>query len=233
MLGHQSIASGAYMSVLDIPLRKALQLFYAPDKLRRKILKEDIWLDHRKEAGGNRTRGGDFHLPFWSDVKQHISGSGDLTQLTDDRIKSNKNFNRLYPLLKEGILELLSAKLRWSNEPVEIVPQSVHGNLRIEDLGGTIRIRDALHARVRGEYTRVVYPYFSEEPALPEEGGRLGLWVMQQALTKLDPDDMRIIDALRRTFFSPQTTPLQGNEEAVFREKYRLLIREWERLKHE
>ncbi|WEO65078.1 hypothetical protein [Rhizobium rhizogenes] len=221
------------MSVLDIPLRKALQLFYAPQSLRRKILKEDIRLDRRKEAGGSRSQGGDFYLPFWSDVKSHISGDGDLTQLTDERIKSNRNFKRLYPLLKDGVLELLSAKLRWSNEPVEIIPQSVHGNLRMEDVGGTIRIRDALHARVREDYVRVVYPYFSEEPALPDEGGRLGLWVMQQALTEIDPGDIRIIDALRRTFFSPQTTPLQGNEEAVFHENYRLLVLEWERLKHE
>jgi hypothetical protein len=221
------------MSALDIPLRKALQLFYAPQSLRRKILKEDIRLDRRKEAGGSRSQGGDFYLPFWSDVKSHISGDGDLKQLTDERIKSNRNFKRLYPLLKDGVLELLSAKLRWSNEPVEIIPQSVHGNLKMEDVGGTIRIRDALHARVREDYVRVVYPYFSEEPALPDEGGRLGLWVMQQALTEIDPGDMRIIDALRRTFFSPQTTPLQGNEEAVFHENYRLLVLEWERLKHE
>jgi len=109
----------------------------------------------------------------------------------------------------------------------------VHGSLRIEDLGGTIRIRDALHARVRGEYTRVVYPYFSEEPALSEEAGRLGLWVMQHALINLDADDMRIIDPLRKTFFSPRTTPMQGDEETVFRERYRSLIGEWEHLKRE
>lgn len=221
------------MSVLDVPLRKALQLFYAQPPSRRSILKEDIRLDRKKEAGGNRSRGGDFHVPFWSDVKKHISGDGDLARLTDDRIKSNRRFKRLYPLLKDGVLELLSAKLRWSNELVEIIPQSVHGNLLIEDLGGTIRIRDALHARVRGEYTRVVYPYFSEEPALSEEAGRLGLWVMQRALTNLDADDMRIIDPLRKTFFSPRTTPLQGDEETVFRKKYRALIGEWEHLKHE
>lgn len=221
------------MSVLDIPLRKALQLLYAQPPLRRSVLKEDIRLDQKKAAGGTRSRGGDFYLPFWSDVKRHIAGNGDLTPLTEARIQSNRSFRRLYPLLKDGVLDLLSAKLRWSNEPIEIVPQSVHGNLRIEDLGGTIRVRDALHARVRGEYTRVVYPYFSEEPPLAEEGGRLGLWVMQQALTELDPNDMRIIDPLRRTFFSPQTTPLQGDEEAVFHEKYRSLIRDWERLKQE
>ena len=101
------------MSVFDVPLRKALQLFYAPPSLRRTVLKEDIRLDRRREAGGTRSRGGDFYLPFWSDVKRHISGESDLTQLTDDRIKSNRNFKRLYPLLKDGVLELLSAKLRW------------------------------------------------------------------------------------------------------------------------
>lgn len=208
-------------------------MFYAPNPLRRSILKEDIRLDRKKETGGTRSRGGDFYLPFWSDVKTHIAGRGDLTQLTQVRILSNTNFKRLYPLLTDGILELLSAKLRWSNEPVEIVPISMHGNLRIESLSATVRVRDALHARVRGEYTRVVYPYFSEVPALSEEGGRLGLWAMQQVLTEADPAYMRVTDALRRTFFSPQTTPLQGNEETIFHEKYSSLIGEWERLKLE
>lgn len=221
------------MSVLDIPLRKALQLFYAPQSLQRSILKEDIWLDRRKEAGGTRSRGGDFYLPFWSDVKRHISGDGDLTQMIDGRIRSNGRCKRLYPMLKDGIIELLNAKLRWWNEPIEIIANSVHGNLRFEDIGGTIRVKDALHARVRGEYTRVVYPYFNEEPMLTEEGGRLGLWVMQQSLTELDQNDMRIIDPLRRTFFSPQTTPLQGNEEEVFRKHYRSLVDVREHLKHE
>lgn len=219
------------MSVLDIPLRKALQLFYAPPRLRRSILKEDINLDRKKDAGGTRKKGGDFHGRFWSDVKKHIGGDGDLVLLTADRIKSDRRVERLYPLLRDGVLELLSAKLRWSNEPLEILPQSVHGNLRIAKTGGTIRIRGALHARVRGEYSRVVYPYFSEDPALPEEGGRLGLWALQKTLIGLDAEDMRIIDPLRKTFFSPQHTPLEGDEEKLFLEKYRSLIDEWERLK--
>lgn len=221
------------MSVLDIPLRKALQLFYANERLRRSVLKEDIRLDRKKEAGGTRSQGGDFYLPFWSDVKRHIAGDGDLTQMTLDRISSNNNFKRLYPLLKDGVLELLNAKLRWSNEPVEIIPKSVHGNLKVEQLSAIVRIRDALHARVRGKYTRVVYPYFSEEPALSDEAGRLGLWAMQQALPNLEPNDMRIIDPLRRVFFSPETTPLRGDEEAVFVDRYTSLVSEWERLRGE
>ncbi len=221
------------MSVLDVPLRKALQLLYAPPQLQRSILKEDIRLDRKKEAGGNRSQGGDFHSPFWSDVKKHISGGGDLAQLTDGRIKSNSRFKRLYPLLKDGVLELLSAKLRWSNEPIEIRSQSVHGSHFIDELGVTFRIRGALHARVRGEYNRIVYPYFSEEPALSEEGGRLGLWVMQHAMSNLNPADMRIVDPLRKTFFSPQNTSFHGNEDVVLRDRYALLIDEWEKLKRE
>ncbi|MFZ2994577.1 hypothetical protein, partial [Sphingobium sp.] len=34
-------------------------------------------------------------------------------------------------------------------------------------------------------------------------------------------------------FFSPETTPLTGDEEAIFYEKYRLLINEWQQLKFE
>lgn len=94
-------------------------------------------------------------------------------------------------------------------------------------------MKHAFYARVRGEYTRVVYPYFSEEPALPEEGGRLGLWAMQMALKGFDPNDMRLIDPLRKRFFSPQVSPLQGDEEAVFRKHYGSLIDDRERLSHE
>ncbi len=221
------------MSVLDIPLRKALQLFYAPERLRRSILKVDIRLDRKKEAGGNRSRGGDFYQPFWIDVRRHISGEGDLTVLTAARIEINRAYLGRYPLLRDGILYLLSERLRWSNEPVKIIPESAHGSFKFEELGATIRVKHALNARIRGEYTRVVYPYFSEEPALSNEGGRLGLWAMQQALKNLNPDDMRIVDILRRAFFSPETTPLRGDEEAVFLRNYRSLISEWERLKFE
>lgn len=221
------------MSILDISLRKALILFYAPDRQRKTLLKEDIRLDRKKENGGTRSTGGDFHKPFWSDVKKYISGEGDLDALTEERIRKNKRNARLYPHLKDGIIELINDKLRWYNEPIEIIAKSVHGTLTFEDIGSTIRVQDAIHALVRGEYARVVYPYFSEDPAVSEEGGRLGLWAMQRALSEFDPNDMRFIDILRRTFFSPRVAPLKGNEETVFRENYKSLISEWERMKQE
>lgn len=101
------------MSVLDIPLRKALQLFYASPKVRRRILKEDIRLDLQKESGRSRSQGEDFYQPFWSDVKIHMSGAGDISELTDQRINTNKGYAHLYPLLKDGILDLINDKLRW------------------------------------------------------------------------------------------------------------------------
>lgn len=219
------------MSVLNMPLQKALRLFYAPPPLRRRILSADIRSDKNKADKSDQGSGGDFHVPFWSDVKKHISGDGDLVELTDIRIRDNNRRSRLYPLLRDGVLDLLSAKLRWSNEPIEIVAQSVHGHLELEGLGGKIRVLNAFHARVRNEYTRIVYPYFSAEPALSDEGGRLGIWAMQKALPEFEPSDMRIIDPLRRKFFSPQITPLLGDEEKVFRKYYEDLIVDWERLK--
>lgn len=221
------------MSVLDLPLRKALQLFYAPDDQRRQMLVEDIRLDRIKAAGGSRSRGGDFHSPFWSDVKRHLNGNGDLTQMIEDRVASNKFYRRLYPQLRDGILELLTEKLRWSNEPVEIIPESVSGRMEIEALGATIRVKDAIHARIRGEYTRIVYPYFSEQPPLPEEGGRLGLWAMQQSLSKGDPADMRIVDVLRRVFYSPQNVALRGDENAIFSSRLTSLVAEWNSIRDE
>jgi len=95
----------------------------------------EVWFGPPHRKGGSRSQGGDFYLPFWSDVKKHIVGDADLSEMTDDRIRSNKNFTRLYPLLKDGVIDLLGAKLRWSNEPVHIVPKSVHGNLQFGDIG--------------------------------------------------------------------------------------------------
>jgi hypothetical protein len=39
------------MSILNVPLRKLLSLFYANNRLRRKILLADIGSDARKEGG--------------------------------------------------------------------------------------------------------------------------------------------------------------------------------------
>ncbi len=221
------------MSILNIQLRKLLQLFYADDRLRRSLLLTDIRADARREDGDGRGTGGDFHVPFWADAKAHVAGALDLTEQTKIRIAANKTRARLYPLLRDGFLFLLNERLRWRNEPVQIVPENVHGHLAIAELGANVRLENVMFARVRGDFDRLVYPYFSEHPPLPDEGARLGLWAMSVALADHSLDDMRIIDVLRRAAFSPTANPLGGDERETFIERYRALISEWERLKGE
>lgn len=220
------------MSVLDIPLRKLIQLFYADKALRRRILKNDVRLDRVKENGGNRSSGGDFFLPFWADVKKHVSGDGDISDHVALRIASEKRRKRLYEKLRVGVLELLSNKLRWTNEPIQIVG-SAHGNFKVESIGAVVRVRDALHARIGTGYERIVYPYFSESPILSEDGGRLALWAMQKCLPNVVSGDIRIIDIIRSNVFSIQSHPFDGDEEEIFMERYNSVISEWDDIRSE
>ena len=219
------------MSVLNIQLRKLLQLFYADASLRRRLLLDDIRVDARKDDGGKRGTGGDFYVPFWADAKAHVAGTLNLTEQTKIRIADNKARARLYPLLRDGFLYLLNERLRWSNEPVEIFPENVHGKLAVAELAANVRLENVMFARVRGHFNRLVYPYFSEKPPLTDEGARLGIWAMSVALSEHSLDDMRIIDVLRRAAFSPTTPPLVGDEREIFLKKYQSLISEWESLK--
>jgi hypothetical protein len=74
------------MSILNVQLRKILQLYYADERLRRKLLLDDIRSDARKEGGGRKSKGGDFYGPFWADAKGHVTGTLDLTAQTEIRI---------------------------------------------------------------------------------------------------------------------------------------------------
>jgi hypothetical protein len=79
--------------------------------------------------------------------------------------------------------------------------------------------------------SRIVYPYFSETPALPIEGARLGLWALKEALTDFRAEDFRIEDILRRSYFRPLEIPAQGNERELFVQKYDDVLNEWRKLR--
>jgi hypothetical protein len=159
------------MSIRNIQLRKLLQLFYATDRLRRSLLLDDIRADARKEGGGKRGTGGDFYVPFWADAKAHVAGNSDLTSQTGNRIGANKQRARLYPLLRDNFLFLFNERLRWSNEPLQISIESVHGHLDVAEVSARVRVDNVMLARARENSERLVYPYFSEDPMLPDEGG--------------------------------------------------------------
>ena len=82
--------------------------------------------------------------------------------------------------------------MRWRNEPFQFVPESVKAQLEVKKLGAVVKIENTASVRVWDGSHRVIYPYFSEEPALPEEGARLGFWALREALPKFPMNDFRI-----------------------------------------
>ncbi len=207
------------MSIEKINLRKLLQLFFADDRLRRSLLLTDIRNDRTKEAGG-RDSGGDFYGPFWSDAKNHAAGLSSLAEQTKIRIAANKTRARLYPILRDCFLSMWSEKMRWRNEPFEVAPETVKAQLPIKELGTTVKIENTAAIRTWNGSYRVIYPYFSEAPILPEEGARLGFWALNQALPDYQAEDLRIIDMQRRSYFRPRDVGMKGNEGNQFLKRY-------------
>lgn len=216
------------MSLEKIHLRKLLQIFYAPDNKRISLLRADIRNEISKENDAS-DEGGDFHSPFWSDAKLHAAGKSNLTERTTIRIASNKGRARLYPRLKDSFLRWWNEKRRWRNETFTPFPESVSGQLIIPKCG-IVKIENVLAIRVGDQFNRIIYPYFSEVPELPEEGARLGLWAMGEAFGVYSKDDLRILDVLRSTSFGTVDQRLRGNEKDLFERRYTAVVREWKKL---
>jgi hypothetical protein len=218
------------MSVEKIHLRKLLGLFYADRRERRRILVADIRNDLNKEKndGGD---GGDFHGPFWADAKDHVAGKSDLREQSKVRVASNKARARLYPLLTEAFLSLWNERIQWRNEKFETYPTSIKAQLRIEELNATVKIENVVAVKIPDGSSRIVYPYFSETPALPIEAARLGLWALKEGLTDFRAEDFRIVDILRRSYFRPSEIPAQDNERELFVQKYGDVLNEWRKLR--
>lgn len=77
-----------------------------------------------------------------------------------------------------------------------------------------LSVKDGLDAE------RLVYPYFSPEPALSEEAARFGLWLLIRAFPTIPPEEFRILDVIRGQTFSLEKMPLHGDEEEKFRRRY-------------
>lgn len=217
------------MSIEKINLRKLLQLLYADNRLQRSLLLADIRSDRSKKDGENST-GGDFYGPFWADVKDHTAGRSDISRQTELRIASNKARGRLYPILRDSFLEMWSEKMRWRNEPFEFVPKSVKAQLPINELGTIIKVENTPAIRTWDGSHQVLYPYFSEAPALPEEGARLGFHVLKEALSDFKLEDFRIIDMQRRVYYRSTDIGLNGDERELLLSKYDALLRLWKSL---
>jgi len=220
------------VSVHNIHLRKLLQLFHAAPSLRTSKLREDIRNTIAAEEG-RQSQGPDFHSPFWADAKSHVAGMSDLHEQTGSRIAANARRRHLYPLLRDGFLAWWNVRRRWRNEPFELITESVHGRLEIPELGATVKIENTLAFRVDHRATRIIYPYFCEDPTLTEAAARQGLWAMNEAELGYSSHDLRILDVLRSTSFGVEDAPFRPVERRNFLEMYRALIADWERLRAE
>lgn len=220
------------MSVVEIHLRKLLQLFDAPANKRQSLLREEIRREIRQKQGLEEG-GQDFYGPFWFDAKAYVSGRSDLNDQTTFRIDRNDKRARLYPLLKSGFLDWWENKRRWRNEPFEILQVSVSSRFELPELSATIKVQNLLALGVGSGGSRIIYPYFSEVPALTADTARIGLWILKESLTDFAQEDLRILDILRSRSFAISDVPLLGNEREICLRTYRQILFEWERLGEE
>jgi hypothetical protein len=103
----------------------------------------------------------------------------------------------------------------------------------IPELGATIKIENLLGLKIRDQSHRIIYPYFSEEPALPEEGRRIGLSVLNRGLSDYSIDDLRVLDVLRGNSYGTLDHALLGNENELLLRRYEDVLKEWKKLKKE
>jgi hypothetical protein len=218
------------MSVENIHLRKLLQLFYLPPNRQTSKLREDIRNDRDRDSGGLGS-GPDFFGGFWADAKGHVFGRGDLHEGVRGRIESNPGRKRLYPILRDGFLRWWNERRRWTNEPFQ--PAEIPRARYVMDGLGTVKVENVLAVKDAKGADHFVYPYFCEQPELGDEAARLGLWLLQAALPRIDPLELRILDVMRGRTFSIDRTPLKGDEEQIFRRRYGALLRRWRELKEE
>lgn len=219
------------MSLDKIHLRKLLRILYSDDRDRRSLLRSDIRGDIKKEEGVTGD-GGDFYGPFWTDAKAHVAGTGSLPKLTRARIEANKARARLYPQLQKGFLEWWNEKRRWRNEPISLL-EGVKGPCDLKELGVTIKVENVLALTVGDDFKRIIYPYFRETPILPNEGVRVGLWVIREALQDQGESNLRFLDILRSSSFGIIDVPLKGDEKEILLRRYGEAVKEWKKLRKE
>lgn len=219
------------MSVNRMPLRKLLQLLYAPPNLRISKLREDIRNEIAKDDG-IELGGPDFFSPFWRSAKNHVFGVSDLHDDIEEHIATNFRRARLFRMLRDGFLLWWNERRRWTNEPF-VPADALVGTYFNEGLNLTVKVGNILAVQDGNDENHFIYPYFSEIPTLTPEAARLGLWIMKQIFPNTPEEDLRILDVIRGENFSLENTPLQGDELQILTARFLFLSAEWDRLRAE
>ncbi|MFN3399006.1 MAG: hypothetical protein ACK4Z4_01585 [Ferrovibrio sp.] len=223
------------MALDRIHLRKLLKILFLSPGARRTAIRADIREEIAKgkaKASGEPLAGGDFYAPFWSDAKDHVFALADLRDMVEVRIAANGRRANLYRRLRDGFLLWWNKRRRWTNEPFR-PGQLLKTHFVFPGLKAIVKIDNILSVRDGVGVEHVVYPYFAPDPVLSEEAARLGLWLLSKALPEVSQEEIRILDVLRGRTFSLDRTPLRGNEEAEFHQRYAAALLERERLRSE
>lgn len=219
------------MTAKVINLNKLLKFLSLTDQALITELRKELRAERRKLDGTAGEGGGDFHVPFWSDAKIHVIGVFDLLRRTVERVEASKQRQRLYPLLAQGFLSWLDRLKRATNERIGWHEGNFHNHHDIPELDLTLKVDNLLCLRIGEDRYRLVYPYFSEKPPLSERWARVGLWLMSEALPDHSLTDMEILDVLRGRSYSGASLFLKGDEEALFENRYREVLNEWDGLR--
>lgn len=219
------------MSIKVINLNKLLYLCGLPENKLISELRNDLRTERNKILG-RKVGGGHFHYPWWDSAKDHTVGLEDLRSATD-RLINVSGRKRLYPLLTEGFLRWFEMFRRDTNLTIGWREEQVHAHYVVPGMELTVKVDNILALKLGEDQHRLVYPYFSEYPALEEKWARVGLWLMSDALAEFELSGMEILDVLRGRSFSGSSTFLRGDEEALFAVRYELILTLWEELRPE
>lgn len=214
------------MSLRRIHLRKLLALMFATDAKVTSVLRADI-RDEIKKLYGIGSTGGDFHSPFWSDVRSHVDGSKDLRTSVAERIAANPRRDRLYKSMQSGFLDWWDNKRRWTNEPSSSHFLAVKGEIDFKDLGCVVKTENMLAMFIGDARNRIIYPYFAEEPSMSHESARLGLWALAESIDGFPSNELRILDVLCGQSYAISDITFTGNERNEFLTKYTMLLERW------
>jgi hypothetical protein len=220
------------MTIKVINLNKLLRLCALAENKLIGELRDDL-RNERNKLRGKKTGGGHFHYPWWDAAKDHALGLCDLPEQTKLLVEASGQRHRLYPVLTESFLRWLERLRRSTNQTLSWSEERVHTHYVVPGMELTVKVDNLLALKLGEDHHKLIYPYFCEEPVLSERWARVGLWLMRDALSKFDPVDMEILDVLRARSYSGGSVFLKGDEEAIFRTRYRDIFRIWEDLRPE
>ena len=84
------------MGLDRIHLRKLMKLLMMKDTIRATAIRADA-RETMKRLDEGPSPGGDFHVPFWRDAKDHAAGRSDLRDSTLMQIERNWRRKKLSP----------------------------------------------------------------------------------------------------------------------------------------